>query len=71
MNWRATLDGAPLERETVDGWAQGFVLPPDGGRLEITYDGSERSRWLMLQAGLVGLVILLATPGIRRSELTP
>ncbi len=26
--WQATLDGAPLERRTIDGWAQGFDLPP-------------------------------------------
>lgn len=69
--WTATLDGAPLPAETVDGWAQGFELPAGGGRLEITYDGSERTRWLTVQAGLVGLVILLATPGVRRTELTP
>ena len=71
LHWRAALDGSPLLAETVDGWAQGFVLPDAGGRLQITYDGSERTRWLTVQAGLVGLVVLLATPGARRTELTP
>ena len=67
--WRATLDGSLLPTETVDGWAQGFRVPSTGGRLQVAYDGSERTRWLTVQAGLVGLVILLATPGARRTEL--
>jgi hypothetical protein len=70
-HWRATLDGASLPAQTVDGWAQGFSVPAAGGRLEITYDGSDRERWLFVQAGLVGLVILLATPGVRRAEVAP
>ncbi|NED01555.1 hypothetical protein G3I55_07780, partial [Streptomyces sp. SID6648] len=36
--WTATLDGKPLTRTTVDGWAQGFELPASGGRLDVTYD---------------------------------
>lgn len=69
--WQATLDGTPLVAQTVDGWAQGFRLPGRGGDLEITYDQTERTRWLMVQAGLVGLVVLLAVPGARRSDVTP
>ena len=50
--WQATLDGSRRRRPTlVDGWAQGFVLPTEGGRLVITYDGTERTRWLAVQAG--------------------
>ncbi|MYV61080.1 family 2 glycosyl transferase, partial [Streptomyces sp. SID4931] len=33
--WTATLDGKPLTRKTVDGWAQGFELPANGGRLDL------------------------------------
>nr|MBA2478569.1 hypothetical protein [Sporichthyaceae bacterium] len=66
-----TLDGTPLVAQTVDGWAQGFRLPGRGGDLEITYDQTERTRWLMAQAGVVGLVVLLAVPGARRPDVTP
>lgn len=69
--WQATLDGTPLANETVAGWAQGFRLPTSGGQLEISYDQTERTRWLMVQAGLVGLVVLLALPGARRADVTP
>ncbi|MET9747129.1 glycosyltransferase family 2 protein [Streptomyces ardesiacus] len=65
--WTATLDGKPLTRTTVDGWAQGFELPASGGRLDVTYDVPfTHSLWLWAQ-GLLGLVlVVLALPGRRR-----
>ncbi|MCF3961797.1 glycosyltransferase [Streptomyces fuscigenes] len=64
--WQATLDGQPLPRTTVDGWAQGFQLPTSGGRLDLTYDEPiTHTAWVWLQ-GLLGLVLLvLALPGGR------
>ncbi|MFF5403962.1 glycosyltransferase [Streptomyces misionensis] len=65
--WTATLDGKPLPRTTVDGWAQGFRLPSAGGRLDVTYDAPiTHTAWLWAQ-GLLGLVlVVLALPGRRR-----
>ncbi len=65
--WTATLDGKPLTRTTVDGWAQGFELPASGGRLDVTYDiPFTHTLWLWAQ-GLLGLVlVVLALPGRRR-----
>ncbi|MGX1270387.1 hypothetical protein RKD18_003581 [Streptomyces phaeoluteigriseus] len=65
--WTATLDGKPLTRTTVDGWAQGFELPASGGRLDVTYDDPfGHTAWLWAQ-GLLALVLLvLALPGRRR-----
>jgi GT2 family glycosyltransferase len=66
--WQATLDGNPLERRTVDGWAQGFDLPPTGGTVELVHADDVRQRWLAVQAVLVGLVLVLMLPG-RREEI--
>ncbi|TWV42606.1 glycosyltransferase [Streptomyces misionensis] len=65
--WTATLDGKPLPRTTVDGWAQGFRLPSSGGRLDVTYEAPiTHTAWLWAQ-GLLGLVlVVLALPGRRR-----
>ncbi|MGW0011866.1 glycosyltransferase [Streptomyces tendae] len=65
--WTATLDGKPLTRTTVDGWAQGFQLPASGGRLDVTYDAPfTHTAWLWAQ-GLLGVVlVVLALPGRRR-----
>ncbi|MGV9285570.1 glycosyltransferase [Streptomyces sp. NPDC003730] len=65
--WTATLDGKPLTRTTVDGWAQGFELPASGGRLDVTYDDPfTHTAWLWVQ-GLLGVVlVVLALPGRRR-----
>ncbi|HZG05667.1 MAG TPA: glycosyltransferase family 2 protein [Streptomyces sp.] len=65
--WQATLDGRPLEPVTVDGWAQGFELPAEGGRLDLTYETpATHTGWVWAQ-GLLGLVVLvMALPGRRR-----
>ncbi|MGW4576504.1 glycosyltransferase family 2 protein [Streptomyces tendae] len=65
--WTATLDGKPLTRTTVGGWAQGFQLPASGGRLDVTYDAPfTHTAWLWAQ-GLLGVVlVVLALPGRRR-----
>jgi hypothetical protein len=64
-NWRATLDGRPLQRTTVDRWAQGFVLPTDGGRLVVEHRDPLRQVLLWLAAGVLLLVVVLALPPIR------
>ncbi|MFF9017891.1 glycosyltransferase family 2 protein [Streptomyces sp. NPDC014870] len=65
--WTATLDGKRLEKTTVDGWAQGFQLPADGGRLDVTYDQPlTHTLWIWTQVGLAVVLLVLALPGRRR-----
>ncbi|MES9521883.1 glycosyltransferase family 2 protein [Streptomyces capoamus] len=65
--WTATLDGKPLTRTTVDGWAQGFRLPASGGRLDVTYDAPiAHTAWLWAQGALAVVLVVLALPGRRR-----
>ncbi|MCX5524480.1 glycosyltransferase [Streptomyces bobili] len=65
--WTATLDGKPLTRTTVDGWAQGFELPASGGRLDVTYDDPfGHTAWLWTQGFLALVLVVLALPGRRR-----
>ncbi|MFI0812968.1 glycosyltransferase [Streptomyces echinatus] len=65
--WTATLDGKPLTRTTVDGWAQGFQLPATGGRLDVTYDAPiGHTAWLWAQGALALVLVVLALPGRRR-----
>lgn len=65
--WSATLDGRPLTRTTVDGWAQGFRLPATGGRLDVVYDAPfTHTLWLWAQGALAVVLVVLALPGRRR-----
>lgn len=65
--WTATLDGKPLTRTTVDGWAQGFALPASGGTLDVTYDAPiTHTAWLWAQGALTVLLVVMALPGRRR-----
>ncbi|WP_084704311.1 glycosyltransferase family 2 protein [Phaeacidiphilus oryzae] len=64
--WQATLDGRPLTATTVDGWAQGFRLPADGGRLVVTYQtGILHKVWIAVQVVLGVVLVILALPGRR------
>ncbi|HEV7629203.1 MAG TPA: family 2 glycosyl transferase, partial [Streptomyces sp.] len=65
--WKVSLDGASLKPVKVDGWAQGFQLPANGGRLELTYETSTaHTAWVWLQGFLAVVVVVLALPGRRR-----
>ncbi|KES03515.1 family 2 glycosyl transferase [Streptomyces toyocaensis] len=65
--WTATLDGKPLTRTTVDGWAQGFELPSSGGTLDVTYeDPVTHTAWLWAQGLLALVLVVMALPGRRR-----
>jgi GT2 family glycosyltransferase len=71
--WKATLNGASLQRSTAYGWAQAFVMPPDAGTVKVRFDSGGRHWWLILElAALVG-VILVGTgagpPTHRRESL--
>ncbi|MET9967044.1 glycosyltransferase, partial [Streptomyces sp. NPDC006356] len=65
--WTATLDGTPLTPTTLDGWAQGFELPAEGGRLDVTYDDPiAHTAWLWAQGFLALVLVVMALPGRRR-----
>ncbi|MEU6873767.1 glycosyltransferase [Streptomyces sp. NPDC046751] len=65
--WRATLDGRTLTPKTVDGWAQGFELPAEGGTLDLTYDTPlTHTAWIWAQSALAVVLLVLALPGRRR-----
>ncbi|MFE7411435.1 glycosyltransferase family 2 protein [Streptomyces laurentii] len=65
--WTATLDGTALKAVTVDDWAQGFELPAEGGRLDLTYEAPvTHTGWIWTQAFLALVLLVLALPGRRR-----
>ncbi|MFF1833909.1 glycosyltransferase [Streptomyces sp. NPDC058231] len=65
--WHATLNGRALTARTVDGWAQGFELPTEGGTLDLTYETPiTHAAWIWAQAALGVVLVVLALPGRRR-----
>ncbi|MFC7221402.1 glycosyltransferase [Streptomyces polyrhachis] len=65
--WQAALDGRKLKPVELDGWAQGFELPAEGGRLTVRYATSAaHTAWIWAQAGALLVVVVLALPGRRR-----
>ncbi len=57
--WVARLDGSVLEKVTVDGWQQGYVLPEGGaGTVRLDFSPATEYRWAL--AGGAGAVLLLA-----------
>ena len=64
--WAATLDGKQLARRTAWGWAQAFVVPAGGGRIEVYRQQSDRHADLGLQAALLVVFAVLAAPGAAR-----
>jgi arabinofuranan 3-O-arabinosyltransferase len=69
--WSAALGKRTLTPIRLDGWAQGFVIPPgEGGKVTLTF-GPDRTYRLGLVAGLAAVVIVLlaalgATRGLGR-----
>jgi hypothetical protein len=74
--WRASLNGRALAPLTspVDGWAQGFRLPPGGGRLDISrgaFSGQvTRQVALGLEAAALLAVVILVLPSARTETVT-
>ncbi|MQY07140.1 glycosyltransferase family 2 protein [Actinomadura macrotermitis] len=67
--WHATLDGRDAASTTVDGWAQGYRIPPAGGVFDERRGMLLRHIWLVLQGAGTLLVIALALPGARRRRV--
>jgi hypothetical protein len=64
--WRATVDGAPLERTTYYG-EQAFVMPANGGTLLVTRTATLRTGWIAFGVAAFVAVVMLALPAGRRS----
>jgi GT2 family glycosyltransferase len=64
--WTATADGRAAPGRAL-GWQQVFDVPVDATRITLTHDSSRKS-WLVFQAVLLGVVVLLALPSRRRSD---
>ncbi len=56
-SFAATLDGTALQRTTVGGWAQGFLLPSGGGTLEVRRPGLPPA-WGVVPPVALGLLLL-------------
>ncbi|MGZ4645008.1 MAG: alpha-(1-_3)-arabinofuranosyltransferase domain-containing protein [Blastococcus sp.] len=57
--WTATLDGSPLQRRTVDGWQQGYVLPAGAaGVVHLVFTPGTAYR-AALGGGAAAVVLLL------------
>ena len=69
--WTATLNGHSLQpvATPVDGWAQGFVLPPGGGQLAITRNNLARLLSLSVELIATLAICLLALPGKRAESV--
>jgi GT2 family glycosyltransferase len=62
-HWKASLDGHGLKGQSSNGWAQSFVVPPEGGHLTLHWDAPVRGVWLFSQTCLLVAMIVLALPG--------
>ena len=70
--WSASLNGHPLTplAAPVDGWAQGFRLPPGGGSLSISRSQLTRLAVVLLEGLAVAAVLALGLPGAREASET-
>ncbi|WP_441300209.1 hypothetical protein [Blastococcus sp. PRF04-17] len=71
--WRATLDGDPLRAVQVDGWQQGYLVPPGAaGVVELTFEpGSAYRTALLAGAAAAALLVVLARVPARHRAPTP
>ncbi len=73
--WRASVDGEDLDAVTLDGWAQGWVVPAGDGEVTVRYTSGEAltrgalvasAGWLLVVLLATGLGVLGAGSAIRR-----
>jgi arabinofuranan 3-O-arabinosyltransferase len=71
--WRATLDGHTLTPQEIDGWRQGWWLPPDsGGTVDLRFTPQPRYvAGLAVGAVSAVMVLLLLLLGPRRHPRAP
>ncbi|MBV9870342.1 MAG: glycosyltransferase family 2 protein [Frankiaceae bacterium] len=66
-HWHASIDGTSLPRATAYGWAQAFVVPARGGKLDLGYGSGSRTAWLVVELVTVVILVGAMLPG-RRPE---
>ncbi len=71
--WQATMAGQRLTPITVDGWQQGWLVPPgEHGEIVLSFAPDLQYRGGMaIGAGLLAVVVLLALPWRRRKGPLP
>ncbi|MEZ5095189.1 MAG: discoidin domain-containing protein [Nocardioides sp.] len=71
--WVATLDGQRLPHVRVEGWKQGWLVPPGAaGAVRLRFEPAGLFRTALLVGGLLPLLVLLAAlPGRRRGRDLP
>jgi GT2 family glycosyltransferase len=55
--------------EGASGWSQAFATPEGTPQVIVDFNGSERSRWLWIQFGVLILLIVLALPSRKKADL--
>ncbi len=60
--WHATIDGHTPRSRTLDGWAQSYDVPQNGGFLHLQRGMRMRHLWVTVQAVALFFVFLLALP---------
>lgn len=55
--------------EGASGWSQAFATPEGTPQVVVDFNGSERSRWLWIQFGVLILLIVLALPSRKKADL--
>lgn len=71
--WTAMVGGTPLAAQTVDGWAQGWILP-EGLRGDVVIEFAPQRQYavgLAVGLGLLALLLLLALVLLGRTRLVP
>jgi arabinofuranan 3-O-arabinosyltransferase len=71
--WQATLNGHRLQSVTVDGWQQGYRLPPhSAGVITLRFQPQQLfAAGMIVGAGAILLLLLLAFVGERRPKPLP
>jgi len=61
----------PVEADGIFAWSQAFAVPQGAPDVEVSFDGSARGRWLVLQLIVVLALIIMALPERRREDPDP
>lgn len=67
-SWRATLDGTELTSVSTESGTQAWTLPAHGGELRVWHTDHVHTAWMITQAVLFLVVVVIAAPGVRTEE---
>lgn len=68
--WRATAGAAlsPTNPREPYQWSAGFTVPAGPETVTVTFDGQPRNTWLIVQAVIFALLVILALPSRTRDD---